>query len=177
MSSFIDLQHQIIALPKCYDLSKDLKSSKSQKYQTRIPSRVKQIVLHHSAHISWNVYDVARHHVVNRNWPGIGYHIIIADDGNIFLTNQLSNQSYHIQGNNFKSIGICCLGNFEETEMTELQERALMMVLWTFGLYFHELEIYGHCDLANTLCPGKNFPLQESKDHYFEAIKYRSMEM
>ena len=177
MSSFVHLQNRILEIPNSFDLTQTLQKSKSKSYQNRIPSRCSELILHHSAHLSWNVYDVARYHVVKNGWPAIGYHIVISDRGDIFLCNNLNIQSYHCKGHNFKSIGICCLGNFEEEEMTEKQELALMMVLWTIGTNFHELQVYGHCDVASTLCPGSHFPLQESFDHYREALRYRATEM
>lgn len=177
MSSFIHLQGALLQIPNCFNISQDLKKASIKRYSKRIPSRVKQIILHHSAHPTWDVYDICNYHVTEKKWPGIGYHIVISQDGTIFITNNLDTQSYHCANHNFKSIGICCLGNFENHIMKEIQERALMMVLWTIGTHFDGLEINGHKDLAATLCPGLHFPLIESKNHYHEAIKYRSIEM
>lgn len=177
MCSFIDLQKRILELPNSFDLSDSLKSSKLHSYNSRIPSRVERLVLHHSAHPTWSVYDIAEYHVSTNKWPGIGYHIGISQKGDVFICNKLSNQSYHVAGKNFNSIGICCFGNFEIDSMPEIQERALMMVLWQFGVFFKELKLFRHSDLAQTLCPGLHFPFDACKSHYLEAIKYRSIEM
>lgn len=177
MSSFISLQSAILGLPKAFNIASELPKASINRYSRRIPSRVTQIILHHSAHLTMSVYDIARSHVNERKFPGIGYHIVIEKDGTIFLTNNLDTQSYHCKEHNFKSIGICCLGNFEDEQMNEAQEHALMMLIWTMGISFDGLKIYGHKNLKATLCPGSHFPLQETIDHYHEALKYRSIEM
>jgi N-acetylmuramoyl-L-alanine amidase len=170
MCNFNFLQSKLSQIPNFFDLTDSLITSKKEVYSTRIPSRVDTLILHHSGSQSWTVQDVANYHVKEKGWPGIGYHLVIDKDGHIFQTNKLSSQSYHCKNHNFRSIGICCLGNFELEEMTEKQEHALMMLLWTIGSHFKPLTIFGHLELGNTLCPGLHYPLIEAVNHYKDAI-------
>ena len=177
MRPFISLQNAILDLPKAYDLRDSLKKHNKKTFPKRIPSRVNELIFHLTASKNMSVYDIAAMHVNQKDWPGIAYHVVIDTDGNIFLCNDLFSQTYHAKDHNFKSIGICCLGNFEESEMPEVQEYSLMLLTWLIATRFHELKPLGHCDTKETLCPGQYYPLVEVKNHYAEGIKYRSIEM
>lgn len=169
MQSFTKLTSSLISIPNFYDLTLSLPKSTRLFYSKRKPSQVTQLVLHHSASNGMTVQDIARFHVQNHKWPAIAYHIVVDQDGAAYLTNPLSNQSYHCQKHNFKSIGICVNCNAENGPISELAERMLCMILTTIACNFHELVVYGHKELANTLCPGKFFPLAQMKSHYSES--------
>lgn len=177
MCNFTILQRALNQIPNFFDVTDSLPCSKKEEYSTRIPSRVDTLILHHSGSQSWTVQDVANYHVKEKGWPGIGYHFVITQNGLIFQTNKLSSQSYHCKNHNFRSIGICCLGNFELEEMNEKQEHALMMLLWTIGTNFKPINILPHKDLGPTLCPGLHFPLNASLNHYHDAVIKQSESM
>ena len=111
MCNFTILQRALKQIPNFFDVTYSLPYPKNEEYSTRIPSRVDTLILHHSGSQTWTVQDVANYHVKEKGWPGIGYHLVIDKDGHIFQTNKLSSQSYHCKNHNFRSIGICCLGN------------------------------------------------------------------
>lgn len=177
MSSFLKLEASILRLPFAHDVRESLTKSSINSYKKRIPSRVSQLVIHHSAHPSWTVYEVANYHVKSNKWPAIGYHVVIDQKGNVFICNSLDNQSYHCKDNNFKSIGICLLGNFEEHFPSSEQMIAAESVINCFALNFHELVLFKHSDLGATLCPGKNLNFNILKLAYDEGIRYKTIEM
>ena len=166
MQKFQEVQRQLCALPSFFDFSNSLPKASIKRYSIRRPSQVDRIVLHHSASSGMSVNDLAHFHVRDKKWPAVGYHIVIDKDGTGYLCNKLENQSYHCKDNNFRSIGICVNHNCETNVMTEKAEHMLCQVLSVFAMFFHEVKIFGHSELAPTLCPGKHFPLDEMKDHY-----------
>ena len=46
---------------------------------------IKHIILHHTAHPTWNVMDVHNYHQRSNNWIGIGYNFFIQKDGTIYI--------------------------------------------------------------------------------------------
>jgi N-acetylmuramoyl-L-alanine amidase len=170
MQKFQELTRQLSAIPSFFDISNSLTKHSRFRYSTRRPSQVDRVVLHHSASKGMSIDDIARFHVRENKWPGIGYHIVINQDGTGYLVNKLDLQSYHCKGNNFRSIGICVNDNCENQVPTEKAEHMLCQILTVIALYFHEVDIFGHKELGSTKCPGSLFPLAEMKYHY-KSIK------
>jgi len=163
---FSYVTHYLSQLPKYYDLSESLKRSRSSTYSTRIPSRVDRLILHHTATDNMSVHDIAHMHVRDNGWPGIAYHIVIGPGGEILLTNRLHLQSYHCKDNNFRSIGIAINHDCDKSAPSQKALAALRDVLIVFAYHFHHLDIFGHSDLGNTLCPGRFYPLADMKSFY-----------
>jgi len=138
-----------------YDWS--LPRSTINEYDKRNLNQIEQIIVHHSGVTGQTVEDYARYHVSSNGWPGIGYHYVIEKDGTITQGNPLDNISYHVAGQNTKSIGIGLSGNFEIEQPTQIQMEALTWLIAHVreGLP-QELEVYGHKDFAATSCPGVN---------------------
>lgn len=163
---FLYVTSYLAQLTNFFDLSASLPKSRYSAYSTRIPSRVSQLVLHHTGTSTMSVYDINSMHIKEKDWPGIGYHILIQQDGSILLCNKLHIQSYHCKDNNFKSIGIAINHNCEVEAPSPKALAALRDVLFVFAYHFHSLSVYGHKELGSTLCPGRFFPLDEMKDFY-----------
>jgi hypothetical protein len=81
------------------------------------------IIVHHAAALYSpsagldDVRAVARYHTVDRGWPGIGYHIALAEEtqGGAIARYNLSAENLqraHILGRNDEALGIACLTNF-----------------------------------------------------------------
>lgn len=174
MQTFQEVTRQLLALPSFFDVSNSLHRSTRHRYSVRRPSQVNRIVLHHSASKGMTVDDIARYHVTSNKWPAIGYHIVINQDGTGYLCNKLENQSYHCKNSNFRSIGICINDNCHDQVPTEKAEHMLCQVLTVFAMFFHEVDIFGHRELGQTVCPGDHFPLIEMKEHY-KAIKAETL--
>jgi hypothetical protein len=133
-------------------------------YNKRSLSAVRQIVVHHTAD-NGTPESIAKYHVNNNKWPGIGYHFLIDNTGQIFQTNDLDTISYNVANQNTKTIGICLIGNFEKEQPSTAQIDSLKWLLSAVRGVVGELPLYGHKDRDNTLCPGKNlYALLKSKD-------------
>lgn len=119
-------------------------------------------VLHHAAAESATVQQVHQWHL-NNGWSGIGYHIYIDKQGNIFKGRPLDTVGAHSYGYNDISIGICAEGNFEKEKMAGVQKNAILSALKEIKKQYPNIEIKGHKDLVATACPGRNYPLNELK--------------
>jgi len=145
-----------------------------------VPAQVgrwRRIVIHHSATPSGNPESFDRYHREARKWEnGLGYHFVIGNgngmaDGEVALSRRWLEQldGAHVKGRegneNSWSIGICLVGNFNETLPTERQLASLKGVLtflrreYGIGL----AEICGHNQVAAgpTDCPGAFFFVNE----------------
>lgn len=135
------------------------------------------IVVHHSAIKYGNaaIYDRAHR---ARNMPnGLAYHFIIGNgidsgDGEIEIGPRWEKQllgghvrSYRV---NLTAIGICLVGNFEETHPTRRQLDAFTQLMdWLRGdVLKKKVRFAGHKDIEQNLCPGKNFPLAAMHARY-----------
>jgi len=140
------------------------------------PNRVWQyIVIHHTATPSATLKAIERNHV-GQGFEGVGYHFVINNgrapgtaDGEITPTDRWFEQragahakvSHHPEFNR-EGIGICLVGNFEETSPTVAQMVNLQMLVMAlrdrYGMGVDR--IVGHSELKNTKCPGRLFPLE-----------------
>lgn len=135
----------------------------------------KRIILHHSATkdsgtVSWNA--IRRFHINDNCWDDIGYHFgieFVEDKGDpngsyeILMGRTLSNIGAHTSGQNYNSIGICFVGNFDNQPVPEGQWQAgLKLVRWLCSHYgIVKAAVYGHRDFANKTCPGKLFDVEK----------------
>ena len=135
------------------------------------------IVIHHTATGSGSVESIHEEHRRRKDadgnpWLGIGYHFVIGNgdgmqDGLVESTFRWEEQIHGAHsGNamfNARGIGICLIGNFEQSPptMTQMQAvRNLVKVLATRHQIPRE-RIIGHASVKATACPGKYFPLNE----------------
>lgn len=139
-------------------ISKLPTSSTNGSYPKRRLSSISQIVLHHSATTEGTPASFARFHIQSRKWPGIGYHYVIAKNGTVYQTQELTTVSNHVQNANTKSIGICFVGNFDIEDPTTSQ---LTSVKWLIKKLNSDLKvplkITKHNQFANKSCPGTRF--------------------
>ncbi len=148
---------------------------------TRVPPGVhrrrwRYIVVHHSAAPSGSARSMHDFHLTGRGWPnGLGYHFVIGNgsptpDGFIEVgprwAKQLHGAHAKSPGNRMNQIGIgiCLVGNFEETHPTDEQMRALVALVRRLQRRYHipARNVIGHRDVveADTLCPGRNFSIE-----------------
>lgn len=138
-------------------------------YKDERAEEIDTAVIHHSASTYIanrstleQLCDMARYHIDHHGWPGLSYHYVIDPYGEIFKCNPIERRGYtwHAKGGNDNSIGICLLGNFEETEPTLLQYSALESLIRLLDVVLpRDLKVIGHRDVkgSSTACPGKNF--------------------
>lgn len=120
------------------------------------------LILHHEAAPSASVEQVHNYHK-GKGWGGIAYHLYVRKDGTVYRGRPIDKRGAHTSGYNYKSVGICCEGNFETEKMTARQYEALCeAIAYVQGVY-PGLKIVGHRELCATACPGKYFPMEEVK--------------
>lgn len=95
------------------DISLNLLSHPSNTYAFRNENTINKIVIHQTDGEdagAFTPYNIANYHVNSNGWAGIGYHYVIIDSGQIYLTQPLNKISYHASGHNTNSIGIAITG-------------------------------------------------------------------
>lgn len=129
-----------------------------------------KLVYHHTAIKNISPEDINKLHK-NKGWKGIGYHYYIRKDGTIYKGREDDAEGSHVKGYNKESIGICVEGNFEEEYLSDEQIEALKELSLYICLKYNIKDILPHKELGKTLCPGKNFPLEEIKNDIIKEIK------
>ena len=136
------------------------------------------LIIHHSVESngfdSVNEYHRQKWHFKSSLGYYIGYHYYIAASGKIHQGRADFETGIHKEGWNDKAIGICLMGNLEENEATEEQLRSLKSLMGIlrdkYGIPM--VNILGHSELSNTLCPGKNLmPFIEQYRQDKEEVK------
>lgn len=121
------------------------------------------IVIHHSATAAdMSVEEIRRAHL-DRGFDDIGYHYLVLADGSVAKGRPEGVPGAHARGINQHSIGVCCVGHFQDTPITRGQFEALIsLVVDLASRYRIQVEdILGHCDVTAispdatpTECPG-----------------------
>lgn len=135
------------------------------------------IVLHHTASTSGNVASIHAEHQQRKdsdghNWRGIGYHFVIGNgdgmpDGAIEPTFRWHDQSSGAHAGigiyNEFGVGICLIGNFDESPPTPRQVAAAKQLVAALKGTCHidTSGVVRHGDVKATACPGKLFPFSE----------------
>lgn len=141
---------------------------------------IKNIIIHHSASPknTTTAKEINQWHKV-RNWGTLlkpiyltkqsslnfwaQYHYIIEQTGIVIQSRKDDEIGWHTGGDwNTNSIGICLCGNFENEKPEDKQIFALRDLLNELcKKYIISREnIFGHCDINPTACPGKNIDMQ-----------------
>lgn len=125
----------------------------------------KYIVIHHSATSPYATFDEIDKAHRKRGFDAIGYHYLV-DAGGAILPGRPENiEGAHAMGLNSQSIGVCCIGNFQNSEVPEIQFSALCRLVLDLTMRYHlDLgAIVSHGELSSwipeatkTLCPGTN---------------------
>jgi len=116
-------------LPKVLDVRDQLTKHPSKHYSNRRLDQITHIAVHHSLTSSGSAESFARYHVQNNGWPGIGYHFVIEKDGKIKWCHDVQKRSYHVGNSNTKSVGVCMVGDFRNSEPTTQQQTSLHKLL------------------------------------------------
>jgi hypothetical protein len=146
-----------ISQPSIQDLTGTLYTHATEGYSTRPRSDIQTLVIHHSAAPpTVGPQRIAAYHVNRHDWPGIGYHFLIGDDGTIYQANTLETVSYHAAKANPRAVGICFLGNFTTEVPPPAQILAgAHLIAWLMQELNIDLdEVRGHKELMGTACPG-----------------------
>ena len=171
---------QTLLVPKIINAADLLTSVRA--INSRIQVRAnnwKGIVVHHSAIKNGNAEIYDKNHRRKGMQNGLAYHFVIGNgidsgDGEIETgrrwTHQL--QGGHVKNHkiNLTAIGICLIGNFQETRPSTLQIEAFKQLMdWLRSEVVPKAKQFaGHRELRGeqTVCPGKNFPLAAMHSRY-----------
>jgi N-acetyl-anhydromuramyl-L-alanine amidase AmpD/uncharacterized small protein (DUF1192 family) len=158
-----------VAKPVVRNLVGRLATHPTKTYNTRRLADIQHLIIHHSAIApTAGAQRIADYHVSKLDWPGIGYHYVVGEDGTLSQTNDLETVSYHAVDANPTGVGICFLGNFMKKAPPQAQLQAgAHLVAWLMqelGLSLNAIQ--GHQEVVDTRCPG---------DQWLTGEKWREM--
>lgn len=119
------------------------------------------IIIHHVGNTNRDVSAEEIHgwHK-NNGWAGIGYHFVIRKDGTIERGRPMDMLGAHCYGENWHTIGVNIVGEFDgyEPEPAQMQAAAKLIAALCryYGLEPNRQHIFGHRDFNATACPGQN---------------------
>lgn len=134
---------------------------------TNVP---KVLVYHHTAISEMSAEQIDKFHK-EKGWDGIGYNFYIRKDGVIYRGRPENAEGAHTIGKNTTSLGICLEGNFEEEKPTKEQNLSLERLSTYLAIKYDIKDIIGHRDVYETLCPGKNFNIEEEKKRVINNLE------
>ena len=139
----------------------------------RASDRWKAIVIHHSATPEGNAAEFDRLHR-KKGWDELGYHFVIGNgrgsgDGQVEVGSRWKKQKHGAHAKtadnwyNDHGIGICLVGNFDNTDPTDRQMESLSRLIAFLQSRFRldPRRAYGHGDVKVTDCPGSNFSFSD----------------
>jgi len=90
---------------------------------------------------------------------GIGYHLIVGDDGTPYYVGDLATQRAHVWGRNHELVGVCLLGDYTNVQPPDAQLRGAARIVVALRAYYGwGLPCRGHKQWARpespTACPG-----------------------
>jgi N-acetylmuramoyl-L-alanine amidase len=109
-------------------------------------------------------------HKVTPPWSDVGYHagVELINDKPITRPGRpLGTMGAHCLGQNYNSIGVCFIGDFDLGSPREdiLYHGALLLMNFCQALHISITEIYGHRDFwLDRTCPGKLFDIGKIKE-------------
>lgn len=146
---------------------------------SRLEKKWEAVIVHHSATSNGNVAIFDKQHREEQHWEGVAYDFVIGNgtdsgDGEVEVTfrwrGQLTGAHCKTPNNwgNEKGIGICLVGNFDDTSPTVRQMQSLVkLVRFLQNRYrIPKRFVYGHGTTPGarvTDCPGRRFPMARLK--------------
>lgn len=133
---------------------------------------MKEVILHHSLtkDSGTKSFDaIKKYHIETHGWRTIGYQYVIELYGSeyvVFKGRGESEAGAHTEGHNTGTIGICLVGNFDETVPSDKMLYELYELIDDIAKRYGGVKISGHHDYASKSCPGKLFPLAKIKEMY-----------
>lgn len=118
------------------------------------------IIVHHSGANPLQTVESIENYHLGLGWDGVGYHYLITYSGEVHKGRPEHINGAHTaqQSMNFKSVGICLLGNFNLEMPSEAQIDALTLLLKDLNGRYPIKEIVPHRRYANKDCFGKKLP-------------------
>jgi N-acetylmuramoyl-L-alanine amidase len=139
------------------------------------------IIIHHSATDKGSEAIFDKYHRKGNGWEGVGYDFIIGNgngcsNGQVQVTFRWRQQKTgahcktdYTNWANRDAIGICLVGNFNETSPTSRQMSSLLRLVRFLSKRYNipKSRVYGHNTTprhnTSTDCPGRHFPMAKFK--------------
>lgn len=130
-----------------------------------------KIIIHHSAtkdtkSKSWDA--IIRYHK-SKGWKNVGYHYgieLVGDEYKVFKGRDESESGAHTIGQNSTSIGICCVGDYDEIEPPKEMLEVLIELINNIQLRLGKIPVHSHHTFADyKSCPGNKFPITWLIEH------------
>ena len=139
-----------------------------------------KIIVHHSLTkdnqtVNWGA--IRKYHVENLGWSDIGYHFGVEFVNGVLKIQwgrPLDMDGAHTRGANEYSIGICLIGNYDNSPPSRNQIEKLSELILSICLLFgiNPVNIYPHSHFAtNKSCPGSRFDFPEFKTRMIRLVK------
>jgi len=140
---------------------------------------VDYIVLHHSLTedsdtLSWRA--IRKFHKDKQNWRDIGYHFgieKICGSYEILVGRMLTEEGAHVKGHNRNTIGICLIGDFDNslpnTKQWYLAIKLVASLCKLFNLDSSNVLGHNEFDKAKS-CPGKNFSMTKFRESLKDVL-------
>jgi hypothetical protein len=135
------------------------------------------LVIHHSASESrsprvWNI--IRDYHVEDKGWDDIGYHFgVVPIEGvwEVLVGRPLNMHGAHTAGYNQKAIGVCFVGNYDlHPPPNAALDTAVPTLRWLVDFFDIPEEYFvGHNAFADTLCPGRYFPMPQLRREVYHG--------
>lgn len=137
--------------------------------------RWRYIVIHHAAVAEGTMQSLDRYHREERHMEnGLAYHFLIGNgnglgDGVIGVGSrwkkQLDGGHLRSEAQNRLALGICLIGNFDQTRPTEKQMQSLealtRALMQRCKLPVSAVKTHQQINVIHTRCPGRHFPTRE----------------
>lgn len=133
------------------------------------------IIIHHSLTDDGtvvNTQSIRRYHMNDLGWSAIGYHYLIERINNTveIIKGRFDDQvGAHCKQNrmNYKSLGICCVGNFDEAPPDDIVWYKLVRLCRSL-MHIHDIpwqHVHPHrLHATYKTCPGKMFDMDKLTD-------------
>jgi N-acetylmuramoyl-L-alanine amidase len=145
-------------------------------------NKPEKIIIHHSLTKDGKVVDwtaIRKYHIEHNGWNDIGYHWGIELVGDKWVIqkgrDEITKGSHTKEQNtNYKSIGICVVGNYDISSLPQEAFKLLVKLITDINTrYKKQFPIEPHSKYATyKSCPGKLFPLKAVIDAVYPELTY-----
>jgi len=117
----------------------------------------------HSQRQSRDIVDAIPYHYIVGNGKGLGVGVVKSDWRRYWHIWGMHVSRHNID-RNFRGLGICLIGNFENHGISNKQYRALVKLtkelMQKYNIPIENISGHGYTKGERTKCPGKHFPME-----------------